>query len=170
VDLYQAIVNRVGLSIEKLCSYIRNRPVDESDPDSQYPEGDSVISLNGEGCLLLLAQASTTHLSDLQRLLNKTPAKENLATHQTLVATVIDGANLALIDAITLLGLLILPSLKSKDIPPFTGPTDPDPIAFLQYIQVLPPSRFTTLLTIASFCNSSNLPIRIPPPTNLHTR
>lgn len=140
VDLSQVIADKAGLSLEKMYSYLRNLPVDESDPDTQYPEGDSVIPINGEGCLLLLAQASCKPLSDLETILNKTPAKETLALHQTLVATFLDGANLALIDAIILLGLLILPNLKPTDIPPFTAPTDPDPTAFLQYIQVPRPS------------------------------
>jgi Uncharacterised protein family, YAP/Alf4/glomulin len=138
IDLSQVIAHKVGLSIEKLYSYIRNPPVDESDLDSQYPEGDSVIPINEEGCLLLLAHASTTHLSDIETILNKFPTKETLALHQNVVATSLDGANLALIDAIILLGLLLLPNLKPTDIPPFTAPTDPDPTAFLQYIQVSP--------------------------------
>jgi hypothetical protein len=111
-------------------------PIDESDADSRYPEGDSVICVDEVGCLLLLGHASTTRLSALEAVLAKIPAKENLHLHQRLVAEYLDGANLAIIDALVLLGMLIEQRLESEDFPAFTKPTDAQPVKFLEYVQV----------------------------------
>jgi len=115
--------------------------MDDSDTESRYPEGDSVIPIDSVGCLLLLAHASTTHLPDLRRVLNKNPAKHNLALHQRLVADYLRGANLAVIDAIVLLGMLIESNLERRDLPTFTGPIDPAPKQFLEYLQVCPQNK-----------------------------
>ena len=132
------------MSLEKLYGYLLIPPIDASGTVSQYPEGDSVIPIDGVGCLLLLAHASTSHLPDLRTILHKSAAKPNLILHQRLVADYLHGANLAVVDAIVLLGMLIESNLERRDLPTFTGPTDPAPKQFLEYIQVSlshPPPR-----------------------------
>lgn len=57
--------------------------------------------------------------------------------HRYLVDAYLDEANLNVIDAIVLLGMMIAQCLLPEEFPSFTSPQDPAPAEFLEYLQVL---------------------------------
>jgi hypothetical protein len=63
--------------------------------------------------------------------------------HRYLVDAYLDEANLNVIDAIVLLGMMIAQRLLPEEFPSFTSPQDPAPAEFLEYLQVLTSPKAT---------------------------
>jgi hypothetical protein len=104
---------------------------EDVDPDTVYPEGDTFISINPIGSLLLLANEYTSDSVSVPG------ANEDLLSmHRRLVDEYLDDAPLSVVDAIVWLGIRIEKDLTKEDFPPFTDPETPEAAGFLEYIQV----------------------------------
>jgi hypothetical protein len=104
---------------------------EDVDPDTVYPEGDTFISIDPIGSLLLLA-------NDYTRDSATAPGghEYSLSMHMRLVDEYLDDAPLSVVDAIVLLGIKVEEDLTKEDIPPFTDPESPEAAGFLEYLQV----------------------------------
>lgn len=110
---------------------------DDVDLETIYPDGDGFIPIDQLGSLLLLASTYDHNPELIANILDSISTQQRLKMHKRLVDAYIDEANLNVIDAIILLGLIMQNHIATNDIPPFTNPQDPASSEFLEYLQVL---------------------------------
>lgn len=120
----------------QLFDYAISPPPDEIDLETSYPEGDSFIPIDPIGSLLLFATAYSYDQNVISETFSAYSSTDLLAMHRYLVDAYLDEATWNVVDAIVLLGMMIVQRLLPVDLPSFTSPQDPAPSEFLEYLQV----------------------------------
>jgi hypothetical protein len=113
---------------ESLFSYSLPEDVD---PDAVYPLGDTFISIDPIGSLLLLANEYTRDAA-----IAPGGHEDSLSMHMRLVDEYLDDAPLSVVDAIVLVGIRVEKDLTKENTPPFKDPESPEAASFLEYLQV----------------------------------